>query len=87
MPLSARHAKYAFYAKFRETGVAFKEGIGRQQSLHYFLPPNGIADVSYRLAVAIEDSGNFDLADFVFLLSSKNLKTMFRSSTPQDLFA
>jgi len=87
LPLSARHAKYASYAKFGETGLSFKEGIGWQQSLHYFLPPNGLADVSFRLAVVIEDSGNFDLADFVCLLSSKNLKTMFRSSAPQDLFA
>jgi len=87
LPLSPRHTKYTSYAKFRETGLSFKEGIGRQQSLHYFLPPNGLADVSYRLAAAIEGSGNFDLADFVFLLRSKNLKTMFRSSILRDLFA
>jgi len=87
LPLSAHHAKHASYAKFQETGLSFKEGIGRQQSLHYSLPPNGLVDISYRLAAAIEDSGNFDLAYFVFLLSSKNLKTMFRFSTPRDLFA
>jgi len=87
LPLSARHTKHVSYVKFRETGLSFNEGIGRQQSLHYFLLPNDLADVSFRLAAAIEDSGNFDLADFVFLLSSKNLKTMFRSSKPRHLFA
>jgi len=34
LPLLVRHAKHASYAKFRETGLSFKEEIGRQQSLH-----------------------------------------------------
>ncbi|KAF8414960.1 hypothetical protein EV426DRAFT_506292, partial [Tirmania nivea] len=51
--LSVQHAKEASYAKFRETGLSFTEEIGRQQSLHYYLPLSGLAEVLTRLRAAI----------------------------------
>lgn len=58
----------------------------RQQTLHYYLNPGGLKEVTQRVGPSLVQSSSCVLLDFVFLISTKNLKCMFRAATPRDLF-
>lgn len=77
LPTSIKQAVAASYAKSRETGCTFASVLNKQQAIHYYLPAQGLSNLSNALAHEILENKFFDLSDFVFLISAKNLKTMF----------
>ena len=86
LPTSAAHACSNSYAASRETGNTLLTSAPRQQALHYYLNHRGLNAVTQRLGQSLTQSSNFDLLDFVLLISAKDLKSMFRASSLGDLF-
>ncbi|KAI5779916.1 hypothetical protein DFH27DRAFT_365363 [Peziza echinospora] len=85
LPSSFEQAHAMSYARSRETGVNEAAAIPKQQALHYFLPARGLEQVWTSVSQAIHGGGNFDLADPVLLVSSKNMKTMYREHNLESL--
>ena len=85
-PTSFKHAELASYAKSRESGSTFTSRMHSQLSLHYFLHARGLLALYQMIQQMILESRYFDLTNMIFLISAKNLKTMFRCETPKDLF-
>ena len=84
-PSSFNHAKVSAQAQAHEKGSRAEEKLPRLQSLHYFLPVKGLKAMWSLLTQQLNRAGYYDLADPILLISSKNLKTIFRGDSPSDL--
>ena len=62
-------------------------GMGGQQAIHYYLPADGLVYINGQLSQVLDENLHFDLVDFVFLVTTKNLKMVSRGNTPADPYA
>lgn len=85
IPSSFDQAKHMSFARSRETGVNNIAAIPKQQALHFFISAVGLASIWNQVLNAVHGENNGDLADPVLLVSSKNMKTMFRDTKLKSL--